>query len=554
MALRTCGAVSAAFVASLVGILELQLSATSPFRQMQRGLILGLDAALSSLQENWTSSVDWPTNFNGAMIPVKEASEVALEVLRGEIPADLQGVFLRVGPNLPVYPPSRRTHVFDGDGMIYSVRFKDGKAVYHGRFLETKRYSFEQSEPEWLMRVGEMNGFVGLTKMMTVARWRSKYAGIPKLEASTANTAIGLTPDDKVWALNEAGYPFRFTVKENGAIESLGFDDLKGSLKTAVSAHPKFDYSTKEVFYHSHDIENSAFHVGHIVDGKVQDVATLENNLPVAGGFHHDMFITADYVVIIDGSMRFSPKEMVKQGQLWDYNETRNLRFGVYPRSTRQLTSQAFVWIEADFPAEIVHTMAAYNEGSKIVLWAPACDYSPTRIEGVLGHMGNPKMKRFTIDVNAKTVVKESIEGGDRYISEFGRIRESKVGQKPAFAYSASAEPDDNWIDFNFTGMLKWDLANNKVAAAIRFPPGMVGGEPIYMPKGEAEDDGYLSLFLYNSFTKKSTFAVYDAKSFDQEPVVELAMPDSAQGRVPLGFHGWWLSEDDLRRQMSKAL
>ena len=45
-----------------------------------------------------------------------------MEVI-GEIPDDLQGHFLRVGPN-PVYVFSEAAyHTFDGDGMIHAIEF-----------------------------------------------------------------------------------------------------------------------------------------------------------------------------------------------------------------------------------------------------------------------------------------------------------------------------------------------------------------------------------------------------------------------------------------------
>src|ERR1700759_3809269 len=58
-----------------------------------------------------------------------------LEVI-GELPADLDGVYLRNTEN-PVHPALERYHPFDGDAMIHMVGFRDGKAFYRNRFVRT---------------------------------------------------------------------------------------------------------------------------------------------------------------------------------------------------------------------------------------------------------------------------------------------------------------------------------------------------------------------------------------------------------------------------------
>src|SRR6266508_5226422 len=50
----------------------------------------------------------------------------------GEIPKDLEGVYLRNGPN-PILEPRGRYHWFDGDGMVHAIAFRDGKATYRNR-------------------------------------------------------------------------------------------------------------------------------------------------------------------------------------------------------------------------------------------------------------------------------------------------------------------------------------------------------------------------------------------------------------------------------------
>ena len=59
-----------------------------------------------------------------------------LPVVEGELPTDLDGVYLRNTEN-PLHPALKTYHPFDGDGMMHVVGFRDGKAFYRNRFVRT---------------------------------------------------------------------------------------------------------------------------------------------------------------------------------------------------------------------------------------------------------------------------------------------------------------------------------------------------------------------------------------------------------------------------------
>lgn len=74
-----------------------------------------------------------------------------LTVVAGEIPPDLDGVYLRNTEN-PLHPPALKYyHPFDGDGMLHIVGFRDGKAFYRNRFVRTDAFNEENAEggPLW---------------------------------------------------------------------------------------------------------------------------------------------------------------------------------------------------------------------------------------------------------------------------------------------------------------------------------------------------------------------------------------------------------------------
>lgn len=77
---------------------------------------------------------------------VENDQAVELELVSGSLPADLDGVALRVGPNAdPTTSFNKRLNpIIDGDGMLHSVRLdgKHKKALYSAGWFETPRRTF----------------------------------------------------------------------------------------------------------------------------------------------------------------------------------------------------------------------------------------------------------------------------------------------------------------------------------------------------------------------------------------------------------------------------
>jgi len=75
----------------------------------------------------WIADVDHPY-LHGLFAPVateEDADDLVVE--QGEIPRDLNGMYVVNGPNQR-YKPVNRYHYYDGDGMLHAIYFDDGKA------------------------------------------------------------------------------------------------------------------------------------------------------------------------------------------------------------------------------------------------------------------------------------------------------------------------------------------------------------------------------------------------------------------------------------------
>ena len=85
----------------------------------------------------WVDGIDNPY-LHGPYTPViSEITAVDLQVVTGEIPSDLYGAYFRNGPN-PMLQPRGAYHWFDGDGMVHGVYFRDGRASYIRKWIQTR--------------------------------------------------------------------------------------------------------------------------------------------------------------------------------------------------------------------------------------------------------------------------------------------------------------------------------------------------------------------------------------------------------------------------------
>ena len=65
-----------------------------------------------------------------------------------------------------------------------------------------------------------------------------------------------------------------------------------------------------------------------------------------------------------------------------------------------------------------------------------------------------------------------------------------------------------------------------------------------------AEDDGYLLVFVHNEATGKSELLILDASS--DGPSMETIASIKLPSRVPYGFHGTFISKEELKHQKDR--
>lgn len=85
--------------------------------------------------------------------------------MTGKIPTDINGVYIRNGPNPLQQPDNNQAHFFDGDSMIHAFRIQGGKLYYCNRWLRTPKFENEKKIGKSLyLRIGELFNLIGLFK------------------------------------------------------------------------------------------------------------------------------------------------------------------------------------------------------------------------------------------------------------------------------------------------------------------------------------------------------------------------------------------------------
>src|SRR5258708_37472835 len=74
--------------------------------------------------------------------PIGMECDYANLIVDGEVPADLNGSFYRIGPN-PQFAPRGNYNPLNGDGMVHAFHVRDGRVSYRNRWVRTEQWTRE---------------------------------------------------------------------------------------------------------------------------------------------------------------------------------------------------------------------------------------------------------------------------------------------------------------------------------------------------------------------------------------------------------------------------
>ncbi|MGH2829541.1 MAG: carotenoid oxygenase family protein [Actinomycetota bacterium] len=455
----------------------------------------------------------------GIYAPVhQEVVAEDLEVV-GEIPHDLNGVYIRNGPN-PAFAPRGRYHWFDGDGMLHAVRFQNGSASYRNRWIRTRAYGREQ----------EAGGVLwsGIMEPLT-----ANPKDLPMKDSANTDIVYFRNRVLALWYL--CGEPYEIHPL---TLDTDGAGDWGGTRLCTVSAHAKVDELTGELFFFDYGPRPPYMRYG--VVGPAGSITHFQEIALPGPRLPHDMAITQNYAILMDLPLVNDPQAMREGRHKIVFDRGTPARFGVIGRHGR---GDQIRWFEAS-PCYVYHSVNAWEEGDEVVL--DVCRVTrpapPGEALGPLARMLaylrlDAQLYRYRFDMRTGATREEYLDDED---VEFPTMNLGLLGKPSRYAYTMRISPNPT---FMFDGIVKYDMGKQ---SSERYPFGEArwGSEAPFAPRPNAvaEDDGYLVSFVHDENTGRSEVVILDAANIAAGPVGRVLLPV----RVPLGFHALWVREDQL--------
>jgi carotenoid cleavage dioxygenase-like enzyme len=455
----------------------------------------------------------------GPFAPIQD--ELTLDDLEvvGEIPRDLNGVYVRNGPN-PQFDPRGRYHWFDGDGMLHALHLADGQAVYRNRWIRTDAFERERREG-------------GVVWTGIIEPFENNPPEAP--EKDTANTDVVFHRDHLLALWYRAGKPYAL---DPVTLETIGAEDFGGKLRCEVSAHAKVDERTGELFFFDYGLKPPFMRYGVVgPDGAVRHFVPIDLPGP---RLPHDMAITEKHAILMDLPLFIDPAA-AKAGRFKLFFDSGiSSRFGVIPRYGE---AESIRWFDAE-PCFIYHSVNAWEEGDEVVLDVCRVKKPEPRsdLDGPLAQMLSylrldAHLHRYRFDLRSGRTREEALDDDNM---EFPSVNLGYVGRQSRFAYTMHISPEKTLL---FDGLMKYDVTSGS-AETYWYGDGRWGSEAPFAPRpgSSAEDDGYVLSYVYDEREERSDVEVLDARDVTAGPVCTIRLPV----RVPLGFHATWVPGERL--------
>jgi carotenoid cleavage dioxygenase-like enzyme len=451
-----------------------------------------------------------------------------LDVIAGELPADLEGVYLRNTEN-PLLPSLGRYHPFDGDGMIHAVHFHDGTADYRNRFVRTKGLAAELAagEPLW----------AGIVEPPSLSK-RDGWGARTRMK-DAASTDVVVHRGLALATFFQCGDAYQLdpvTLEDRGVAPWT----RRFASDVGVSAHTKVDERTGELIFFDYGTEAPFLHFGSLSpEGEVTRYAAV----PLPGPrLPHDIAFTKRYVILNDLPLFWDPAGLARGEYRARFFPDLPSRFAIVPRAG----DAAVRWFEAE-PTYVLHWVNAYEEGNEVVLegFHQASPLpTPQPGDGRYGilqrsldmHAMGTRLHRWRFDLQTGRTREEAL---DDQCAEFPMIHGAYGGVRHRYAYAMIGEP--GW--FLFSGLVRYDMEAG-TQQRYAFPKGVFASESPFAPRsaGKGEDDGYLVTFVSDVGNDSSECQIFDARDVARGPITRLRLPE----RIASGTHAYWAPKGAL--------
>ena len=451
--------------------------------------------------------------LTGLYAPVAQELTAAHLPVIGVLPARLEGIFVQNMPN-PAFAPGVGHSWFDGDGMVHSVEFRGGAAIYRNRFIDTQGLREDRAAGQ-------------ATYIGSLAR-----PGAGKRHKNTANT-------DLIWHAGrllalwwEGGEPHELSLPD---LKTRGTYDFGGTLDIGLTSHAKRDPKTGDLHFISWGTRRP-----YLTIGIAGDDGTIKRTVPVdlpGPRVQHDMALSDAYVCVFDFplAMDFDRDQPALGFKMADQPS----RIGLLSRAPG---ADAMKWFDVE-PCYMWHVMCARDDGDDFVLLGVRTrDATNVDAAGVARndrplvdgeHRFDSYLYEWRLNTRDGAVRERAV---DDALAEFPRVNDACIAAGARHGYLALI--DETATTLRAKGLAKYDLRDFG-REDLLFPPGSFGYEPCFAAPDDSlgEDDGYVVGFVTDAQAETSELWVTKADDFSAGPVARVQLPQ----RVPPGFHGRWV-------------
>lgn len=468
--------------------------------------------------------------FSANKLVEKEYENFPLEI-KGTLPKSLSGTLYRNGNGRFEHLGVKYDHLFDGDGMLASFRFEDGKVFYTNKHVRTKELQEEEKAGKMLYRSFGTNLPGGIRTNFLKMRFKN-----------AANTSV-IWHGGKMLALWEGGLPHEI---DPNTLNTIGRYDYEGVLQNEFSYLDKM--ITPELPFSAHPKEHPQTGILH--------------NFGTAAGTKQRLVI---YEVTPDGKAKIAQAiEIPEVTFTHDFvltNKGRKVFFltpvafdlvkafaGLRPpvaamnidrkKKTKILIVEpdgSLKWAETDF-CFVFHFANGFDlEENKVVVDGytmpdfPSAEAIKSFVNGEAVEGPMPSLKRYTINLDTTAV---DVEVLSEYPGELPNVNPAYEGLPYRYSWNIATNPDSKY--FVLRGLAKVDTVENRTFYKD-FAPNLTG-EPVFItaPNPQNEEDGYLLTLMFD--TEKVITKLLVLKADDFTELAAMQLPHN----IPLGFHGMW--------------
>ena len=449
-----------------------------------------------------------------------QAYEITADEIRGKIPDDLCGIFLRNGPARNELAGKPFGHWFDGDGCVHTFRIENGGVKYRSSFVKTPKYVEETRAQAVKFRSYGHNAPGGFLKNL-------------HMPANAANTSI-IYHGGKLLTLFEGGLPWRMDLD---TLATLGPETFDGALKKmdTFSAHGKLHPRTGDYF-------NFGMGMGARPKINLYKISphgsmVARSALPIDQmAFCHDNAMTENYLVFMVMPVNFTnPLKVLFARDTIDNNMEFQPEHGMKVYVVSLSDFSLVRTLEVD-PFMFAHSSNCWEEGDELVIDVVAMSAQDgeigTRFSRNLFSQPRPatgQLTRFRMNIKNGQINREVLPSG--IPSEFPQWDWRLTGSPTRYTYTAGICENETPGFYNAVQRVDCQAGE---ASVYDCGPGRYTSEPIFVPRNAeaVEGDGYLLFVVYDAGTELSELMILDASNMTDE-IASVPL----RNHVPHGFH-----------------